>query len=139
MSSTHEHSLLVQATTENISSVRNFVAQYAHECGFDTQATDQIRLAVDEAFTNVVKHAYQFDDTQSVMVRVEYGNRTFKVVISDQGLQFNPGQVREPDIGERIRLRKRGGVGVYLIHKLMDEVKYVRRGNYNEIVMTKRL
>lgn len=119
--------------------MRNFVAKCAEACGCGPETTDQIRLAVDEAFTNVVKHAYQNDDSEDVDIRVEFDESAFKVVISDQGMRFNPGVVQEPNVGERIRQRKRGGVGVYLIHKLMDDVQYLRQGNHNEIVMTKRL
>lgn len=119
--------------------MRNFVAQCAEACGCGAETTDQIRLAVDEAFTNVVKHAYQNNDTKDVDIRVEFDETAFKVVISDQGMRFNPGVVHEPNVGERIRQRKRGGVGVYLIHRLMDDVQYLRQGNHNEIVMTKRL
>jgi serine/threonine-protein kinase RsbW len=130
---------MVRATTENISHVRNFVAQCAEACGCGPEVTDQIRLAVDEAFTNVVKHAYQFNDAMEVDIRVEFDATSFKVILSDQGIRFHPGVVRDPNVEERIRQRKRGGVGVYLIHKLMDDVQYLRQGNHNEIVMTKRL
>lgn len=119
--------------------MRNFVANCAEDCGCGAEAIDQIRLAVDEAFTNIVKHAYSDVEAKDVAIRVEFDDRNFKVVISDQGMQFKPGTIREPNVGERIRQRKRGGVGVFLIHKLMDDVQYLRHGNHNEIVMTKRL
>ncbi|MEN9838559.1 MAG: hypothetical protein RL177_38 [Bacteroidota bacterium] len=139
MSTTKEKSLLVHATTENISHVRNFVALHAGECGFSVEETDEIRLAVDEAYTNIIKHAYRFDESQTVTIKVTCDGDQFMVVIGDHGSRYNPETYQEPNIEERIKLRKRGGVGVYLIQKLMDHVEYRQNGSLNEIVMTKKI
>jgi serine/threonine-protein kinase RsbW len=139
VSSTKEKSLLVHATTENISLVRNFVALHAGECGFSAEDTDEIRLAVDEAYTNIIKHAYQFDESKTVTLQVTCDSHTFKVVIGDHGRRYDPETYQEPNIEERIKLRKRGGVGVYLIQRLMDHVEYRQNGSLNEIVMTKNI
>lgn len=133
-----EQSISVPASTAYISAVRDFVGLYANQFGFSDREVDEIRLAVDEAYTNVIKHAYQFDDNQRVLISIGAHNDEFWVSITDQGRAFNPEQYSEPDIKERIRLKKRGGVGVYLIRRLMDAVEYNNMGNTNEIRMTKR-
>lgn len=139
MSTTKEKSLLVHATTESISHVRNFVAQHAGECGFSEVETDEIRLAVDEAYTNIVKHAYQFDGSKTVTIRVTCDQERFSVALIDQGRRYDPETYQVPDIEDRIKNRKRGGVGVFLIQRLMDHVEYRHHGSANEIVMTKNL
>ncbi len=133
-----EQSISVPASTAYISAVRDFVGLYANQFGFTDREVDEIRLAVDEAYTNVIKHAYQFDDNQRVLISIGAINDEFWVSITDQGRAFNPEQYSEPDIKERIRLKKRGGVGVYLIRRLMDAVEYNNMGGTNEIRMTKR-
>jgi serine/threonine-protein kinase RsbW len=60
-------------------------------------------------------------------------------VIGDHGRRYDPETYQEPNIEERIKLRKRGGVGVYLIQRLMDHVEYRQNGSLNEIVMTKKI
>ncbi len=139
MSKPKTHTLRVHATTANIAAVRDFVASHAEAHGFNTEDIDRIRLAVDEAYTNVIKHAYDFDESQWVSIEVKTDPRTIHVVISDSGRSFNPDGYQEPNIEERIKMRKRGGVGVFLIHKLMDEVEYRKQGSLNEIVLTKHL
>ena len=134
-----EHSILVTASTDQISDVRNFVAKHASTAGFQNEDVDAIRLAVDEAYTNVIKHAYNFDNTKLVNIKVELSGHEFLITISDEGRSFNPDNYSEPNVKERIMLRKRGGVGVYLIHKLMDRVEYRKQGIQNEIVMSKKL
>ncbi len=133
-----EQSISVPASTAYISAVRDFVGLYANKFGFSDNEVDEIRLAVDEAYTNVIKHAYQYDENQRVLISIGAVNDEFWVSITDQGRAFNPELYSEPDIKERIRLKKRGGVGVYLIRRLMDAVEYSNMGGTNEIRMTKR-
>jgi len=133
-----EQSISVPASTAYISAVRDFVGLYANQFGFNDHEVDEIRLAVDEAYTNVIKHAYQYDENQRVLISIGALSDEFWISITDQGRAFNPELYSEPDIKERIRLKKRGGVGVYLIRKLMDAVEYNNMGGTNEIKMTKR-
>jgi serine/threonine-protein kinase RsbW len=139
VSAFNEHSILVTASTDQIADVRNFVAKHASNAGFCSEDVDDIRLAVDEAYTNVIKHAYNFDSSKLVTIRVGFNGQEFLITIADEGRSFNPDTYSEPNIKERIMLRKRGGVGVYLIHKLMDRVEYRKQGIQNEIVMSKKL
>jgi serine/threonine-protein kinase RsbW len=57
----------------------------------------------------------------------------------DEGKSFDPNTYSEPDLMQRIKEKKRGGMGVYLIRKLMDQVQYNRKGETNEIRMVKKL
>ncbi len=134
-----EHNILVNASTEQIAEVRNFVAMHAANVGFTPEDVDDIRLAVDEAYTNVIKHAYNYDPSKKVTIKVGFNGSEFLITIADEGRSFNPDTYSEPNIRERIMLRKRGGVGVYLIHRLMDHVEYRKSGIMNEIVMSKKL
>jgi len=136
--STNTQNLSVPASTAYLSAVRDFVGTYASDFGFKDSDIDAIRLAVDEACTNVIKHAYDYDDTRHVMVYVGMNNSQFWVSIVDQGKAFDYEMYTEPDIKERIKLKKRGGVGVYLIRQLMDEVIYSHADGQNEIRMIKQ-
>jgi serine/threonine-protein kinase RsbW len=136
--SINEQSISVPASTAYISAVRDFVGLYANQFGFNDREVDEIRLAVDEAYTNVIKHAYQFDENERVLIALGSHSDEFWISITDQGRAFDPSKYAEPDIKERIRLKKRGGVGVYLIRRLMDAVEYHNTDGMNEIRMTKR-
>lgn len=97
-----------------------------------------MRLAVDEAFTNIIKHAYKNDPQQSVDILLGYNGNTFWISLLDSGQSFSKKDYEKPDLKKKIRQKERGGVGVYLIKKLMDEVKYFQTGAFNEIRMTKK-
>lgn len=135
---TTTHSISVQASTEHLSEVRDFVAKHATNCGFKKQDVADIRLAVDEAYTNIIKHAYKNDKQKSVDIELSYNSNKLWISLLDTGDAFDPSSYSQPDVRKKIKEKKRGGVGVYLIKKLMDDVEYRTEGSVNEIRMTKR-
>lgn len=132
------HTITVQASTERLSEVRDFVAEHAQAFGFEEDDIADIRLAVDEAFTNIIKHAYDNVDGKSVKISLTHNSDTFGISLFDSGKSFSLENYEKPDIREKIKKKKRGGVGVYLIQSLMDKVTYRHDGAKNEIRMTKK-
>jgi serine/threonine-protein kinase RsbW len=129
----------VPASTRELVKVRDFVSDHARGFGFDAQDVEEIRLAVDEAMTNVIKHAYSYDDSKTVYLTVGSTGNEFWVAIQDHGAAFNPATYEEPNVSERVKQGKKGGVGVYLIKRLMDKVEYSHKNSRNEIKMIKKL
>lgn len=135
--STTTYSITVQASTKHLAEVRDFVAKHASEFGFKKQDVADIRLAVDEAYTNIIKHAYNNDEHKSVDIELGYNSSKFWISLLDTGNAFDPKSYSKPDVRRKIKEKKRGGVGVYLIKKLMDNVEYHSEGSVNEIRMYK--
>lgn len=133
-----QHTMTVQASTEHLAEVRDFVAKHATDFGFKKQDVDDIRLAVDEAYTNIIKHAYNHDNSKSVDIKLGYNSNTFWISLLDSGKTFDPSSYEEPDVRQKIKQKKRGGVGVYLIKRLMDNVEYTQEGSLNKIRMIKK-
>lgn len=131
------YQMTVQASTKHLAKVRNFVAHHAAAFGLDQEKVDDIRLAVDEAYTNIIKHAYKSNSNSSVEIRLGYNNAKFWVTLQDTGRAFNPDTYQKPNIRRRIKQKKRGGIGVYLIRELMDKVEYSTKDAINSIRMTK--
>ncbi|SMO59755.1 ATP-binding protein [Fodinibius sediminis] len=134
---TATYKITVKASTEHLSKVRNFVAKHAAAFGFDQQEVADIRLAVDEAYTNIIKHAYQNKEEGTVEIELGHDRSKFWVTLLDTGAAFDTTSYSEPDILKRIKDKKRGGVGVYLIQKLMDDVQYQTEDACNTIRMIK--
>ncbi len=137
MAKTTTYSISVQASTKHLAKVRGFVAKHAEEFGFNNQDVADIRLAVDEAYTNIIKHAYNNDEHKTVDIELGYNSSKFWVSLLDTGDAFDPTMYSKPNVRKKIKEKKRGGVGVYLIKKLMDDVEYHTKGSVNEIRMTK--
>lgn len=115
------------------------MAGYAQSLGLSDKEIGNIRLAVDEAYTNIIKHAYKDVPVKPVSIEIGSNDAQLWISIKDEGESFDPSTYSEPDLKERIKNKQRGGMGVYLIRKLMDSVQYNRKGQMNEIKMIKHL
>ncbi len=131
------HTLTLPASTQSLEAVRRFVATHAIGAHLAETDVEQVKLAVDEACTNVVKHAYRgrTDETFKVSVIVEPAS--FIVRICDTGVAFRPGEYHRPDLIEAVQSRRRGGLGVHLMRRLMDRVEYRSKGKVNEVRLVK--
>ncbi len=125
--------------TENLKILRRFVAEFAKECGFSEKEIADIQIAVDEAATNIIKHAYGFDASKTIEASVICDNNSVKIKLKDYGKKFDPSKAKLPDIKTSVKLKKAGGLGIYLMKKLMDEVIYnVKNPEFNEIILIKK-
>jgi len=132
------YQITVAASTKNLAKVREFISEHATSEGFSPQTVADLCLAVDEAYTNIIKHAYKFDASKSVKIDLEFDDQKLSVRLRDKGESFNEDKYVMPDISEQIKNKRRGGMGIYLMKKLMDKVTYDTSGSENEIIMLKK-
>lgn len=133
-------SINIESRTERLIAVREFVSGAARDFGFNDEDISKIALAVDEACTNIIKHAYRFDPTKKITITVKQQNGAFEVAITDTGKKFNPSSVQQPDMKEYLSHYRRGGLGVYLMKSLMDKVEYdIKPGKKNMVRLIKYL
>ncbi len=130
----------VLSRTDHLLEVREFVSEAARQFGFSEEDVANIVLAVDEACTNIIKHSYQYAPDKEIVIAIIRNNGTFEVRIKDRGKSFNPDLLRAPDLKRNLNEHRRGGLGVYLMRKLMDKVEYsFEAGESNEVSLVKYL
>lgn len=139
MPAVESHTIRISASTEELSRVRSFIADFADEHGFSQKIAHEIQMAVDEACTNVIKHAYEYDKQRQLSLSVSYKNKKLIIKIVDDGKSFDPAVYTMPDLEKRIKSRKRGGFGIYLIRSFMDEVEYANENGFNELRMVRKM
>jgi serine/threonine-protein kinase RsbW len=128
----------IASRTESLVEVREFVDTAARAFGFSEEDVANIILAVDEACTNIIKHAYHYAVDQEIEISIFPGTRSFEIRIYDNGKAFDPSSVRTPDLKDHIGHKRRGGLGVYLMRRLMDKVEYnFIPGKRNEVRLIK--
>ncbi len=144
-----EISVEVRSNKLYLSGMREMVASVARRLGFGDEACGQLALAVDEALCNVIKHGYGNAHDRPIWIKLhplggiptledlqKGGNPTsgITIVIEDEARQVELAQIKSRNL-EDIRP---GGLGVHIIHEVMDEVKYERReGAGMRLTMTK--
>ncbi len=132
--------LHIESKTERLIAVREFVSDAARQAGFGDEEVSKIALAVDEACTNIIKHAYKFDPTKTIEITIRQRKSAFEVSITDSGRQFNPDEITPPDMREYLTHYRRGGLGIYLMKSLMDKVEYhITQGRKNKVLLVKYL
>lgn len=127
------------ANVEQLGTIRDFVAQEGHKLGLDGQELYALQLAVDEACANVVLHGYG-GEGGVLEISIDAIADGIQVTMRDWGRAFDPQAVPVPDITAPIEQRKLGGLGLYFMRSLMDEVRFeFDAGNGNTLTMVKRL
>lgn len=132
--------LLIKSRTENLTTVREFVSSAVEEVNIPKDIAGDIVLAVDEACTNIIKHAYKFIPDGDITIKLKYSEKKITVEITDQGSPFSPDTVPTPDLKKYFEEKRVGGLGMYLMKSLMDDVNYKSvPGKYNQVLLTKKL
>lgn len=131
--------LKVKSSTDHLELIRSFTRASALDYGFNEEIIDKIILAVDEACTNVIKHAYKYSPEGDIIINIKASNNKFTISITDYGKDFDPTLVPDPDIKKYYMQHKVGGLGIYLMKKLMDEVNYNITAKKNQVVLVKYL
>lgn len=133
-------SITVPATLDSLARISDFVTDAAARAGLDDHAVWQVQLAVDEAATNIIQHGYDPGTPGDIELSWKVDGVQFAVTLRDHGRQFDPTGLPAPDITASLEERQPGGLGVYLMGRLMDTVRFQhdeRRGNM--LTMTKRI
>jgi anti-anti-sigma factor len=133
--------LTVSSSLEALGEISDFVVQCARAAGLDDHAVWEVQLAVDEAATNIILHAYGDHDLEGpIMVRAELKDGEFIVYLQDKGMRFDPAAVPKPDLTSPVEERTTGGLGLYLMRKLMDRVEFeFDSAGTNMLTMAKRI
>jgi serine/threonine-protein kinase RsbW len=132
--------LRIKSKTENLSEIRDFVSGNARAAGILEATVENIILAVDEACTNIIKHAYKLSPEGEILIKINYDDEKFTVTIIDYGKSFEPDRVPLPDLQKYYREHRVGGLGMYLMKSLMDNVEYISvPGEYNQVLLSKNI
>jgi serine/threonine-protein kinase RsbW len=130
----------VEAITDNIPVIVDFVNDKLEKMNCTPKAMAQIDVAIDEIASNIAYYAYkdsigfmfvvieELDDDGNVMMRFE-----------DGGMPYNPLEREDPDISKNVEDREVGGLGIHIVKKTMDDVKYVYRNGRNILVLFKKI
>ena len=127
------------AKFDQLDPIRGFASQAARDAGMDDSDTYAIELAVDEACTNIIEHAYQGENRGDIECTCESNDVCLTVVIRDHGKPFDPSTVLAPDLNANIDNRTVGGLGVFLMKKLMDEVHFEPLGESGNVLTMVKL
>jgi serine/threonine-protein kinase RsbW len=127
------------ARFDYLDEIRDFVAEIARQGGFSEKLVYSLQLAADEAASNIIEHAYEGIPDAFIDITCDLHDDVIVITMHDTGSSFDPSTVKQPNIKADLSDRQIGGLGVYLMRKLMDEVSYESNSTTgNLLTMTKR-
>jgi serine/threonine-protein kinase RsbW len=129
--------LSIPSETRFLALVRDVTKHMAESAGFPETTTDRLALAVDEATTNVIEHAYRGATDREIELRMEDRGADFRVELIDTGEMVDPRAVPRVDLERYASERKTGGLGMHLMEKIMDSVTFRRSARRNVCAMVK--
>jgi serine/threonine-protein kinase RsbW len=134
-----KRSLTVPGRYEYLATIADFISEAGRDAGYDQDMVFHVQMAVDEACSNVIEHAYQGQDEGDITLSCDCRRDEWTVAIFDTGRSFDPSTVPKPNLDANLDEIKTGGLGLYFMHQLMDEVEFTfdeKKGN--KLRMVKR-
>jgi serine/threonine-protein kinase RsbW len=127
------------AKFEFLDEIREFVGGIARTGGFSDKDVYNIQLATDEAASNMIEHSYENIPDGVIDLSCGMEGEQIRIVLIDYGEPFDPSAIPLPDLKADLSDRKIGGLGIFLMRKLMDEVHYEPKPDKsNVLTMIKR-
>ncbi|MBF0518728.1 MAG: ATP-binding protein [Nitrospirae bacterium] len=137
MPDSDNYELTISAVVENIPVILKFTKGILNELGFNKHDSFDVQTAVDEACINIINHGYEKEESGDICIKVNNSADAFVISIQSYGKPFDPETAAKPDLTSQVSERRIGGLGVYLIHQLMDKVSYHYSDNVSTLTMIK--
>ena len=120
----HREDATFEGRLENLTAIRRFVQTACEAAGMNASACFDLKLAVDEACTNIIEHGYSGRSGETIALACEADGDGVRVTIVDHGRAFRPSELPPPDLSSGWEERRIGGLGWHLIRKSVDEIDY---------------
>ena len=129
----------VPADPAQLSVLTEFLREFGSAAALAPAQVGTFELALEEIFMNIVMHGSQPGIAPRVEVSLNLGIESVTMTVEDDGPQFDPLSLPPPDVTASLADRRVGGLGVFLVRKIMDTVSYERIAGRNQLRMSKRL
>ena len=136
---TIERRLTLPNDIETIPQLNEFIDNIAEEAGLDMSFTMSLNLALEEAVVNVMTYAYPEGTAGTVDIDIKTNGEQLTGVLSDSGTPFDPTQTPDADTTLSAEERPIGGLGIFLVRQIMDDISYQYVDNKNVLTLTKTL
>ncbi len=129
--------ITIPAQMSYLIQVREFIERIGKRYKFDDKIINSFKLVVDEACTNIIRHGYRDIKNGEITLKAIIRRLSLTIIIIDQGSSYDPRQANTPDLEKYINIGKKGGLGILMMRKLMDDMQYAVTERGNELRLTK--
>jgi len=126
---------------DELSRVNQFVEEIGEELGLDMELQMNLNLVMEEVVVNVISYAYPEGKEADIELLAESDDKELTFVLSDRGKEFDPtmNEINDADMEVNPAERDLGGMGIYIVKNIMNEVTYQRLEGKNLLTMKKTI
>jgi anti-sigma regulatory factor (Ser/Thr protein kinase) len=134
-----EKSIILANDISEINKLSQFIDEIGEEFSLTPDIIFNLNLVLEEAVANVINYAYPKEEHQSIYLSAKLQDGSIVFVLTDTGKEFDPTMAPEADITLSAEDRPIGGLGIFLIRQIMNQVKYERIEGKNVLTLEKKL
>jgi serine/threonine-protein kinase RsbW len=131
-------SFVVKNNLAELERLMGGVSAWCQRNSISSETAYEVNLVVDEVVSNIIRHGYQDDKEHSIQFDVALEDGELVMRVADDGIHFNPLIIPAPDTSRPMEERHPGGLGIYLVKKLTDDIQYRRENSINILSMRKQ-
>jgi len=130
---------VVENKMDELSSLAEKIERLADEWSISQELSMKINLVIEEALSNIILYAFNDKSKHEIRISVSKEDNNLEITFKDDGIPFNPLLQKKPDINLPAEERPVGGLGIFLISQVMDEMHYSRDKNQNILILKKSI
>ena len=134
-----DFTLRIPNSFDALTTAADETTQFLEENSVSADAVFATNLAIEELVTNIVKYGYDDTDAHEILIEFAINDGQLRIVISDDGHEFNPFDQPEPDTSLPAEDRPIGGLGIHFVRNLLDDCAYCRADGKNIVTLRKKL
>lgn len=134
-----EKSIILSNELSEVRRLAEFIEEVGDEFSLTPDVVFNLNLVLEEAVVNIINYAYPKEEHESIYLSARMNDGTIVLVLTDTGKEFDPTLVPEADVTLAADEREIGGLGIFLIRQIMNEVKYERIEGKNVLTLEKKL
>ena len=134
-----EKSIILANEISEIARLNGFIEDIASEFSLSPDVVFNLNLVLEEAVANIINYAYPKDEHESIYLSARMHEDSIVLVLTDTGKEFDPTMAPEVDVTLSAEERQIGGLGIFLIRQIMNEVRYERIDGKNVLTLGKKL
>jgi serine/threonine-protein kinase RsbW len=134
-----KHELKLYCEKGRLSELRSFLTKILNKTNLSEVVQNQLILAVEEVCANLIIHSHACNPQDSIILKVRFEPNKIIFEIKDSGEAFNILEYKSPELSDVIKEKRKGGLGILLVRKIMDKIEFESSNSYNTCRLVKKL
>ena len=133
----HKYSFELKNDLSELEALCKHLNKFGRLTGLSEACITDVNICLDELLTNIVSYGFEDDLEHIIRFTMELDNQVLTLSVEDEGIPFNPLEKKDPEVPADLIDVRIGGLGIHIVRKLMDDIRYNRKQGKNKLTMKK--